>query len=146
MLSNAVYLIVLAIVCCVISITDISYRKIHNSILAMLFIFQCLLSPLDIHMTTFLLVLTLGLISYVFMWFGAGDIKYAAILSLTIPLTDLPWAYVLTGFSGGLIAVIYWMKSKVISDECHIKNGIPYGVAISVGFYLVIFVQIAPHI
>ncbi len=97
------YLLVLAIMCLVVTITDFRYRTIHNSILFILLLVQLFLSPIDIHITTFLLVLTMGLLIYALIWIGAGDIKYAAILSLTIPLNLLPWAYVITGFVGGLL-------------------------------------------
>ncbi|MDA0109939.1 prepilin peptidase [Vibrio sp. La 4.2.2] len=140
------YLLVLAIMCLVITITDFRYRTIHNSILIVLLLVQCFLSPTDIHITTFLLVLSMGLLIYALIWIGAGDIKYAAILSLTIPLNLLPWAYVITGFVGGIIAVIYWLSQKLLSNSYHSQEGIPYGIAISVGFYLVIFTQSALHI
>ncbi len=100
---------------------------------------------------SFLLVLGGGLIVYALIWIGAGDIKYAAVLSLTIPLSDLLWAFVMTAFTGGFLAVIYLVYNKLISKRLVRKTsngqqGIPYGIAISVGFYLVILTQNTPHI
>lgn len=145
------YLLILAIVCVYVSVTDFLYRKIQNYALLILLFLQCFLSPLDIQIMSFLLVLGGGLLVYALIWIGAGDIKYAAVLSLTIPLNDLLWAFVMTAFTGGFLAVIYLVNNKLISKKLIRKasndqQGIPYGIAISVGFYLVILTQNTPHI
>ena len=145
------YLLLLAIVCVYVSVTDFLYRKIQSNALLILLFLQCLLSPLDIQIMSFLLVLGGGLLVYALIWIGAGDIKYAAVLSLTIPINDLLWAFVMTAFAGGFLAVIYLVKNKLISKKLTRKTsndqqGIPYGIAISVGFYLVILTQNTPHI
>ncbi|MDH5928412.1 A24 family peptidase [Vibrio lentus] len=145
------YLLILAIVCVYVSVTDFLYRKIQNYALLILLFLQCFLSPLDIQIMSFLLVLGGGLLVYALIWIGAGDIKYAAVLSLTIPLNDLLWAFVMTAFTGGFLAVIYLVNNKLISKKLIRKasndqQGIPYGIAISIGFYLVILTQNTPHI
>ncbi|MEZ8462820.1 prepilin peptidase [Vibrio splendidus] len=145
------YLLILVIVCVYVSATDFLYRKIQNHTLLILLFLQCFLSPLDIQIMSFLLVLGGGLIVYALIWIGAGDIKYVAVLSLTIPLSDLLWAFVMTAFTGGFLAVIYLVYNKLISKRLVRKTsngqqGIPYGIAISVGFYLVILTQNTPHI
>ncbi|MEZ9723190.1 prepilin peptidase [Vibrio splendidus] len=150
-MSFEVYLLLLAIVCVYVSVTDFLYRKIQNHALLILLFLQCFLSPLDIQIMSFLLVLGGGLILYALIWIGAGDIKYVAVLSLTIPLNDLLWAFVMTAFAGGFLAVIYLVNNKLISKKLIRKasndqQGIPYGIAISVGFYLVILTQNTPHI
>lgn len=83
-MSHELYLLVLAIACLYVSVTDFIHRKIQNHALLLLLLLQSFLSPLDIQITTFLLVLGMGLILYALIWIGAGDIKYAAVLSLTI--------------------------------------------------------------
>ncbi|CAK2132727.1 prepilin peptidase CpaA [Vibrio crassostreae] len=150
-MSFEVYLLILAIVGVYVSVTDFLYRKIQNHALLILLFLQCFLSPLDIQIMSSLLVLGGGLIVYALIWIGAGDIKYAAVLSLTIPLNDLHWAFVMTAFAGGFLAVIYLVNNKLISKKLTRKTssdqqGIPYGIAISVGFYLVILTQNTPHI
>lgn len=145
-MSHELYLLVLAIACLYVSITDFLHRKIQNNALLLLLLLQSFLSPLDLQITTFLLVLGIGLILYALIWIGAGDIKYAAVLSLTIPLNDLPWAYVMTAFAGGFLAIIYLITRKLISNTSSSQEGIPYGIAISVGFYLIILTQNTPHI
>ncbi|EHK7589770.1 prepilin peptidase [Vibrio parahaemolyticus] len=108
--------------------------------------FQIFFSPLDIQVTTFFLVIGIGLILYSLIFVGAGDIKYAAVLSLTIPLYELPLAYITTAFAGGFLAIIYLISKKLISNMSRSQEGIPYGIAISVGFYLVILTQSTPNI
>lgn len=145
-MSHELYLLVLAIACLYVSITDFLHRKIQNNALLLLLLLQSFLSPLDLQITTFLLVLGIGLILYALIWIGAGDIKYAAVLSLTIPLNDLPWAYIMTAFAGGFLAIIYLITRKLISNTSSSQEGLPYGIAISVGFYLIILTQNTPHI
>ncbi|MHA2742569.1 A24 family peptidase [Vibrio harveyi] len=145
-MSHELYLLVLAIACLYVSITDFLHRKIQNNALLLLLLLQSFLSPLDLQITTFLLVLGIGLILYALIWIGAGDIKYAAVLSLTIPLNDLPWAYIMTALAGGFLAIIYLITRKLISNTSSSQEGIPYGIAISVGFYLIILTQNTPHI
>lgn len=145
-MSHELYLLVLAIACLYVSITDFLHRKIQNNALLLLLLLQSFLSPLDLQITTFLLVLGIGLILYALIWIGAGDIKYAAVLSLTIPLNDLPWAYIMTAFAGGFLAIIYLITRTLISNTSSSQEGIPYGIAISVGFYLIILTQNTPHI
>jgi|TARA_Y100000588_G_scaffold91651_1_gene99012 prepilin peptidase CpaA len=87
-----------------------------------------------------------GLILYALIWVGAGDIKYAAVLSLVIPLKDLPWSLVMTAFAGGFLAIIYLFSRKLVTNTSNPQEGIPYGIAISIGFYLIILTQNTPHI
>ncbi|CAE6942618.1 Type IV leader peptidase family [Vibrio sp. B1FIG11] len=87
-----------------------------------------------------------GLILYALIWVGAGDIKYAAVLSLVIPLKDLPWSLVMTAFAGGFLAIIYLVSRKLVTNTSNTQEGIPYGIAISIGFYLIILTQNTPHI
>lgn len=133
------------------SATDFLYRKIQNNALYVLLLLQCSLSPLDIQTISFLLVLSIGLILYKLIWIGAGDIKYASVLSLTIPVHDLVWALVMMAFSGGILVVFYLVKTKLINKilakkTLNDQKGIPYGVAISIGFYLVILTKSTPYI
>lgn len=149
--SHEFYLVSLAVLIVYVSGTDVLFRKIQNYALYVLLILQCLLSPLDVQVMSFLVVLGIGLILYKLIWIGAGDIKYAAVLSLTIPAHDLVWAFVMMAFSGGVLVVFYLVKSKLISKilarkTLNDQKGIPYGIAISIGFYLVILTKSTPYI
>lgn len=129
-----------------VSVTDFIYRKIQNYALCVLLFLQSFLSPLDIQIVSFLLMLSLGLVLYKLIWIGAGDIKYAVTLSLTIPVNDLLLACILTAFAGGILALIYLISKKLRRRNTHDQEGIPYGIAITIGFYLVILTQSTPHI
>ncbi|MDA0154827.1 prepilin peptidase [Vibrio sp. Makdt] len=140
------YLVTLAVLSLYVSATDFLYRKIQNYALCLLLFLQCFLSPLDIQIMSFLLMLGIGLILYKLIWIGAGDIKYVVILSLTIPVNDLLLAFILTAFSGGILAISYLVGKKLISNKVGFQEGIPYGIAISIGFYLAILTQSTPYI
>ena len=144
--SHELYLMTLAILSIYVSATDFLYRKIQNYALFVLLFLQCFISPLDIQIMSFLLMLGGGLILYKLIWIGAGDIKYVVILSLTIPVNDLLLAFILTAFSGGILAISYLVSKKLIRNKLGAQEGIPYGVAISIGFYLVILTQSTPYI
>lgn len=144
-LSHELYLLVLAFVCIYVSITDLLYRKIQNYSLLLLLLFQIFFTIRYSSYNIFL-VIGIGLILYSLIFVGAGDIKYAAVLSLTIPLYELPLAYITTAFAGGFLAIIYLISKKLISNMSRSQEGIPYGIAISVGFYLVILTQSTPNI
>ncbi|MEZ9546456.1 peptidase [Vibrio sp. 10N.286.45.A3] len=151
MFSHEFYLVGLAILIIYVSATDFLYRKIQNNALYVLLLLQCSLSPLDIQTISFLLVLSIGLVLYKLIWIGAGDIKYASVLSLTIPVHDLVGALVMMAFSGGILVVFYLVKTKLINKilakkTLNDQKGIPYGVAISIGFYLVILTKSTPYI
>ncbi|MFZ3408436.1 prepilin peptidase [Vibrio chagasii] len=140
------YLVTLAVLSLYVSATDFLYRKIQNYALCLLLFLQCFLSPLDIQIMSFLLMLGIGLILYKLIWIGAGDIKYVVILSLTIPVNDLLLAFILTAFSGGILAISYLVSKKLIINKVGFQEGIPYGIAISIGFYLAILTQSTPYI
>lgn len=146
MLSLEVYFLVLALICLCICFSDYFYRKIHNSALLILLIFQVFFSPLDIYFTSFALVLGIGLILYALIFIGAGDIKYASVMSLTVAFDDILWAYITTSFAGGFLAVCYFLSRKLLSKKRFNQEGIPFGIAISIGFYLIILIQKSPSI
>lgn len=136
----------LAVLSVYVSATDFLYRKIQNYALYLLLFLQCFLSPLDIQIMSFVLMLVIGLILYKLIWIGAGDIKYVVILSLAIPVDDLLLAFILTAFAGGILAISYLVGEKLIRNKVDVQEGIPYGIAISIGFYLVILIQSTPYI
>ena len=87
--------------------------------------FECFLSPIDIQIASFFLILGIGLILYAQNWIGAGDIKYAAVLSLTIVPKDLLWSLVMTAYAGGFLAVMYLLGQKLPINVSNTKEGIP---------------------
>lgn len=145
-----VYLLTLLLISIYISITDVTSRVISNRILLTLGLVQVLLLLIydnsDILSASFVLII--GSIVYLNKIVGAGDIKYAVVLSLSLPLELLPSALLLTMLAGGVLASFYLLlnlarriKANVNGrvDDSQYNAGIPYGVAISVGFYVMIF-------
>ncbi|GAM60291.1 type IV prepilin peptidase tadV/cpaA [Vibrio ishigakensis] len=95
----------------------------------------------------YFLTFFIGIAIYISGVIGAGDIKYATVLSLSLPMDLLPSALLLTMLTGGILASFYLMLNLVRRirsqmyggvDKTQYNTGIPYGVAISVGFYLMI--------
>lgn len=75
--------------------------------------------------------------------FGAGDSKLATVLALALPLSSLPFALWLTVMVGGGLAVFYWLKYRLIKRKLQgMDPGLPYGLAIAIGFYIPIIVQL----
>ena len=136
----------LAVLSFYVSVTDFLYRKIQNYALYILLVVQFFLYPLDLQIMSFLLMLGIGLILYKLIWIGAGDIKHVVILSLAVPVDDLLLAFVLTAISGGILAISYLVSKNLIRNKVGVQEGIPYGIAISIGFYLVILIQSTPYI
>ncbi|GAL28801.1 type IV prepilin peptidase TadV/CpaA [Vibrio variabilis] len=109
-----------------------------NKLIGLLLAIQFLGIYLDqMYVTSFLIVLLLGLVIFGLRVMGAGDIKYAAVLALTLPTQWLLPALVLTALSGGVLAAIYltWFKFRQLKGIQVTAPGLPYGVAISLGFY-----------
>ncbi len=145
-MSHEFYFWSLAALCFYICITDFLYRKIQNGTLVLIAVLNLFVSPLDVQIVSFLLVLSGGLLLYVLIPIGAGDIKYTATLSLAVPLSSLSSAYILTALAGGILSIIYLIFKKLLKEKPNNKEGIPYGIAISIGFYLIILGQNTPNI
>jgi prepilin peptidase CpaA len=106
---------------------------------------QCsLLLKNEIYLTSALVVLTVGFVLFWRSWIAAGDIKLASALALALPMSQLPMAAILTGLAGGLVSLFYLMLNHWFPNRKKRQVGIPYGVAISLGFCLVIVVHQVP--
>nr|WP_275665476.1 prepilin peptidase [Vibrio sp. Isolate33] len=144
------YLTILLTVCACCSLIDIKFRIIKMVALLLILFIQVYLLSLGgcLYFSTTSIVLLAGVIVYSFRLLGGGDIKYAAVLSLSLPMELLPSALLLTMLAGGVLASFYLLfnfvrriKANVNGgvDDSQYNAGIPYGVAISVGFYVMIF-------
>ena len=84
-------------------------------------------------------IFLLSLVLFRFRWLGAGDGKLASALAVALPLSQLPLALMLTLMCGGVLAVVYLIKYRVIQRLSRGEDaGLPYGIAISLGFYITI--------
>ncbi|MGR5285666.1 A24 family peptidase [Vibrio maritimus] len=141
------YIISLACVCIYISILDVRFRRITNMSVLGLMALQCsLLIKSEIYLASALVVLTVGFALFWRRWIAAGDIKLASVLALALPLSQLPMAAILTGLAGGAVSLYYIMANHWFPNRKKRQVGIPYGVAINLGFCLVIVVHQVPQL
>ncbi|ODA36084.1 hypothetical protein A8L45_00315 [Veronia pacifica] len=70
---------------------------------------------------------------------GAGDSKLSTALAMALTPEILPDALILTAMVGGVLSVFYLLLGKIKPEKK--DRGIPYGIAISSGFYLVILLN-----
>jgi prepilin peptidase CpaA len=144
---SMLYIILLASTCIYISILDVRSRRITNISVYVLLTLQCtLLIQSEIYITSALSVLIIGLVSFWRGWIAAGDIKFASVLALALPISQLPMAAILTGLAGGAVSLCYLILNHWFPNRKKRQVGIPYGVAISLGFCLVIVAHQVPKI
>ncbi|WP_109427213.1 A24 family peptidase [Aggregatibacter kilianii] len=116
-----------------LSITDIRSRIISNQIVLLLLITITPLSLLK-YQTIFLIpalcALAIGFLIFTLGIMGAGDIKLISVLMLAIPHNEIIYFFFFTAFFGLLLIIVGWLFFRKSIKE----NGLPYGVAISLGF------------
>lgn len=116
-----------------LSWTDIKSRIISNNIVLALLVciipFGFLLNG-ELYIVPALASLFIGFLLFLFNVIGAGDIKLITVLMLEIPPEQILSFFVFTSFFGLLLIIIGWLFFKTSIK----RNGLPYGVAISLGF------------
>ena len=133
------YLSFLIFICLSASAYDVKDRRIPNKLLFGFLTIQLLYLGLETsHVDSMLIVISIGLVAFKLGWIGAGDVKYASVLSLSIPVAMLYEVALLTAYSGGGLVAFYYVKHR-LTPGSQIQNvTLPYGVAISVGFFVTI--------
>lgn len=135
----------LGILCVAVCFQDVLRRKISNKICMVVFLFALLLGGMsgDISkLYSFLCMLFLGFFLFYFGVFSAGDSKLATALAVATPFSILPFALWMTAVIGGGLAAFYWLKYRWLKKQPKGQDpGLPYGVAISVGFYGPLFLH-----
>ncbi|MCL1145371.1 prepilin peptidase [Shewanella marinintestina] len=131
-------LLVILVLCC---LSDIFYRRISNKgCFAVLITCVWLAASQQILLEGLLNGLSIFLLSLLlfrFRWLAAGDGKLASALAVALPQSLLPIALWFTLLCGGVLAVIYLVKYRVINRIPRERElGLPYGIAISFGFYI----------
>ena len=123
-----------------ICLSDVIRRRIPNALVLFVLANTLLLNGLygsisGIYSAIFVFVLTVILVRLRVI--AAGDSKLATALAVATPLSQLTFALWLTAMIGGVIALFYWVKYRVVNTASQENDpGLPYGLAISVGFYL----------
>ncbi|WP_318480545.1 A24 family peptidase [Photobacterium leiognathi] len=138
--------LLLFIVVITILVFDIKYRKIPN-ILCLLTAVVCLIFAYQHHylasgLLSSSVVLLGSMVLFYLNTMGAGDGKFAAALALAIPWQQLNIALFLTAIVGGVLAIIYLIKYRLIlRNKIKQDPGLPYGVAIGLGFFIPILMN-----
>lgn len=130
----------LSLLLSVLSWQDIRQRILSNKlVLIVLFVVVPLAGLLyhTLYWQTALITLIVGFILFLFNIIGAGDIKLLSVLMLLVPPTDAFGVLFLISLFGLLLIIIGWIGFRQSIKQ----NGLPYGVAISLGFlsYLFLF-------
>lgn len=116
-----------------LSISDIRSRIISNRTILLLLVVIIPLSLLK-YQTVFifpaLCALTVGFLLFMLNVIGAGDVKLITVLMLMIPNDEIFPFFFFTTFAGLGLIIIGWLSFRKSIKE----NGLPYGVAISLGF------------
>lgn len=116
-----------------LSYTDIRDRIIDNNVILALLVIILPISFLK-YQTIFILpavfALMIGFLLFTLRVIGAGDVKLVSVLMLMIPLDELIYFFFFIAFAGLLLIVVGWLFYRKSIRE----RGLPYGVAISLGF------------
>ena len=116
-----------------LSYTDIRDRIIDNNVILALLVIILPISFLK-YQTIFILpavfALMIGFLLFTLRVIGAGDVKLVSVLMLMIPLDELIYFFFFIAFAGLLLIVVGWLFYRKSIKE----RGLPYGVAISLGF------------
>lgn len=133
---------------------DLRSRKIPNQLILLGIFAGVLLNALgsapgrfSFSLYGFLVGFVLMLIPYMFGWLGAGDVKLFAVVGLFLGPENILSAAVYTAICGGVLALIYVVKSKILKIKDNIsyqpmKNiTLPYGVAIFGGTVLTLLLS-----
>ncbi len=116
-----------------LSYADIRDRIIDNNVILALLVIILPISFLK-YQTIFILpavfALMIGFLLFTLRVIGAGDVKLVSVLMLMIPLDELIYFFFFTAFAGLLLIVVGWLFYRKSIRE----RGLPYGVAISLGF------------
>lgn len=118
-----------------LSYTDIKYRIISNKIVLVLLFIVLPLSWIkyeEIFIVPALISFIIGFILFNLRTIGAGDVKLISVLMLTIPQEQIMSFFFFTACSGLILIIIGWIFFR----QSILKNHLPYGVAISLGFLM----------
>jgi len=113
--------------------TDVYNRIISNRVvMALLFVVVplSLLKYQSIFFIPALCTLFIGFVLFILHIIGAGDIKLISVLMLMIPYEQIIFFFFFTAIAGLLLIIIGWLFYRKSIKA----RGLPYGVAISLGF------------
>jgi prepilin peptidase CpaA len=142
-------LLVCAVLC------DLCWMRIPNWLTAMtalLFPLAALATPVPVawmsHLAAGGLVFGACVLLFLFGWMGGGDVKLLGGVALWVGLARLPDYVVLVILLGGMLTtalvLVRWLVGRMVVNPCGLplvlrSKGVPYGVAISGGAFLMFF-------
>lgn len=133
------FLVVILIICARVCYTDIKFRKIENWVLKVFIATICISLVLNVGVQVSVYQVLYGLAFSIFGMFflhriiGAGDIKLVSIFLLMIDTNYYHLFLMLSLLLGGGVAVIYIIRHIFIGKSN--KEGVPYGIPISISGY-----------
>ncbi|MDP8039594.1 MULTISPECIES: A24 family peptidase [Pasteurellaceae] len=116
-----------------LSWTDISARIISNKAVLVLLITLlpfCWMFHKQVFLIPAMITFVIGFLLFILKVIGGGDVKLITVLMLAIPYKQVTSFLFLTSFFGLLLVIFGWLFFRKNIK----KQGLPYGVAISLGF------------
>ncbi|EBT9372507.1 prepilin peptidase [Salmonella enterica] len=135
---NVFVFIIILLLLFYVSVTDILYRVIPNLVILIMFICivtdRLIYSDIPINFILILCVFGTGILLYATRIMGAGDVKLITVLTFLIPEYPLFISFLFyTTLTGAGLAVLGYMIPALKFKE----RGLPYGVAIALGFLMI---------
>ncbi|WP_428792894.1 A24 family peptidase [Vibrio nomapromontoriensis] len=128
----------LCVLACVVSFKDITTRLISNKLCVLVLLVNGLFLIIYSQQWQGIIIAALVLLigSYVLRLslIGGGDVKLIASFCISLNGLDFIKAIYLSILIGGALS-LYYLGKRII---CKCDNGVPYGVAISIGFCIII--------
>ncbi|MGR5299056.1 A24 family peptidase [Vibrio mediterranei] len=127
-------MLALIILCCFVCFHDLKQRKIYNANTLAILLLTFWVTPYDVISIVASVGFNaiIGILLLVLNVWGSGDSKLIMALAPLFSPSQLPDMWIAILFSGGLLAVVYWIKYHWIIKH-PLTCGLPYGVAIVVG-------------
>ncbi|AIL32357.1 hypothetical protein IX83_02630 [Basilea psittacipulmonis DSM 24701] len=146
MASPASYLaIVIFAVLVYVSVTDCRSRTIKNEAVLVLLPLQLAFAYLlfnEIYFIPAIVTLVVGFLLFMLRVIGAGDVKLLSVLMLAVPADQVIELFLyITVF--GLVEIIIGL---IFFRHAFKTRGVPYGVAISLGYTLLSLMNLVPQV
>lgn len=121
--------------------SDLRFRKISNRQNLLVFMGVLLCSffyDFDLHFKYAFIFLIVGITLFYLNIIGGGDVKLIFSLMLILKEDQIFIFFMFVTLIGALLAIYSLVMANFKNDKSYIENGVAYGVAIILGFVLVI--------
>lgn len=136
------------------AVEDAVQLRISNITCALVFILAVVAMalhgfPVDLwqNLVVFLIILTAGTLGFSARLLGGGDVKLFAAVALWTSFSAAVWLTAAVFLSGGALAVLFilirpWRRGSTAPRGRHGSYGIPYGLAIVAGAFMIFGLQL----